>query len=111
MKEPYGEGLASHTDPESWGRIREGAFQALTGARAGRLLSREITSSGRRRRGKARKATSLLPHNARQYEGPARSKNPSTLGTSLRENRESPRSPIVDGAMGRAGKSEDAIRR
>lgn len=108
MKEPYGEGLTSHTDPESWGCVRKGAFQALTGARAGRLLSREITSSGRRRRGKARKAIHLLPLDVRQYEGPARSKNPSTLGTSLRENRESPRSPIGIGAMGRVRKSKDA---
>jgi hypothetical protein len=111
MKEPYGEGLASHTDPESWWCGREAALQALTGARAGRLLSREETSSGCRRRDKGRKATLLLPQDARQYEGPARSKNPSTLGTSLRENRESPRSPIENGAMGRAGKSEDGIRR
>ena len=111
MKEPYGEGLASHTGPESWGCSREVAFQALTGARAGRPLSREITSSGCRRRGKARKATPLLPLDARQYEDPARSKNPSTLGTSLRENRESPRSPGGNGAKGRAGKSKDAIRR
>ncbi len=90
MKEPYGEGLASHTGPESWGCVREGASQALTGARAGRVLSREITSSGCRRRGKARKATLRLPQDARQYEDPARSETPCTFGTSVRENRESP---------------------
>jgi len=111
MKEPHGEGIASHTDPESWGCGREATSKALTGARAGRPLSREITSSGCRRRDKARKATPLLALDARQQLGPARSKNPSTFGTSLRENREGPRSPIVNGAMGRAGKSEDAIRR
>lgn len=111
MREPYGEGVASHTDPESWGCDREGALQALTGARAGRVLSREITITGCRRRGLARKATSLLPLNARRYGDPARSETPSTLGTSLRENRESPWTPIGDGAMGRAGKSEDTSRR
>ena len=111
MKEPYGEGLTSHTDPESWGWVRKGAFQALTGARAGRTLSREITSSGCRRRDKARKATPSLPLIVRQCEDPARSKNPSTLGTFLRENRESPGPPIVNGAMGRVGKSKDATRR
>jgi len=109
MREPYGEGVASHTDPESWWYGREAVLQALTGARAGRLMSREITGPGRRRRGKVRKATSLLPIYARQCGGPARSKNPSTFGTSLRENRESPRLPIGDGAMGRTRKSEDTI--
>ena len=42
MKEPYGEGLATHTDPESCGELREEGAEALTGARAGRVLSREI---------------------------------------------------------------------
>ena len=49
MKEPHGEGLANHTGPESWGYGRKGIFQALTGVRAGRVLSREITSLGCRR--------------------------------------------------------------
>jgi RNA-directed DNA polymerase len=42
MKEPYGEGLASHTDSEScaW-NSRKAAREALTGAQAGRVLSRE----------------------------------------------------------------------
>ena len=46
MKEPYREGLANHPDPELCGCIREGAFEALTGAGAGRVLSREITVVG-----------------------------------------------------------------
>jgi hypothetical protein len=33
-----GEGLAIHTDPESCAGIREGAREALTGARAGGVL-------------------------------------------------------------------------
>lgn len=41
MKEPYIEGLATHDDPESCGGAREGAAEALTGAHAGRVLSRE----------------------------------------------------------------------
>ena len=41
MKESYGEGLATHTDPESCGASCEGGVEALTGARAGRVLSRE----------------------------------------------------------------------
>ncbi len=111
MKEPHDEGLANHVDPESWGWAREDPFQALTGARAGRVLSREITSSGCRRRDKARKATSQLPVTARQFEDPARSKTPRTLGTSLCENREIPGPPIENDTMGRVGKSKDEIRR
>jgi hypothetical protein len=43
MKEPYGEGLASHTGSEScaW-NSRKAAREALTGAQVGRVLSREM---------------------------------------------------------------------
>jgi len=41
MKEPYGEGLASHTDPESCGCGSNAMAEALTGVRMGRVLSRE----------------------------------------------------------------------
>src|SRR2546425_10777399 len=48
MKEPYGEGLASYTDSESCAGVREGGGEALTGVRAGRVLSREILHPSRR---------------------------------------------------------------
>jgi hypothetical protein len=38
MKELYGEGLATHTDPESCVGSREGTGEALTGAHAGRAI-------------------------------------------------------------------------
>jgi len=41
MKESYVEGLATHSGPESCGDSREGIVEALTGVRAGRVLSRE----------------------------------------------------------------------
>jgi RNA-directed DNA polymerase len=41
MEEPRGEGVATHTDPESCGAARKGGVEALTGARAGRVSSRE----------------------------------------------------------------------
>ena len=44
MREPYGEELATHTDPESCLGVREGVVEALTGAHAGWVLSREIYS-------------------------------------------------------------------
>jgi hypothetical protein len=43
MKESYGEGLATHTGPESCGAACEGGIEALTGARAGWVMSRETT--------------------------------------------------------------------
>jgi len=42
MREPYGEGVASHTGPESCGYGSNAAAEALTGVRAGQVLSREI---------------------------------------------------------------------
>lgn len=46
MKEPYTEGVATRGDPESCVVARKGAGEARTGARAGRVLSREITQTG-----------------------------------------------------------------
>lgn len=43
MKESCIEGLATHDDPESCAGAREGEGEALTGARIGRVLSREIS--------------------------------------------------------------------
>src|SRR5436309_3810901 len=43
MKESYGEGVATHTGPESCGVVCKGGVEALTGVRAGRVLSRERT--------------------------------------------------------------------
>jgi hypothetical protein len=45
MKKPYGEGLASHTDPESCVTSRKAGHEALTGAHAGGVLSREMTGN------------------------------------------------------------------
>jgi hypothetical protein len=41
MKVPYGEGLATHTGPESCVYVRKGISEALTGDLRARLLSRE----------------------------------------------------------------------
>ena len=60
MKESYGEGVATHTDPESCGAVCKDRVEALTGARAGRVFSREsnflrdadaVGESGRHHRG------------------------------------------------------------
>jgi len=111
MKESYGEGLATHADPESCGAACEGGVEALTGARAGRVFSRErnflrdadaVGESGR-------------PHQAHRYRerrlSPARSETPCTYERTSRGSREVPCPPAADGVAGRVGKSKDVRRR
>jgi RNA-directed DNA polymerase len=111
MKESYGEGVATHTDPESCGASCEGGVEALTGARAGRVFSRE----SRFLRDADAVGESGRPHQAYRYRetrlGPARSETPCTYGYTSRGSREVPWSPAADGAAGRVGKSEDVRRR
>ena len=111
MKESYGEGLATHTDPESCGATCKGGVEALTGARAGRVFSRE--SSFLRGADAVRRSGRL--HSVRRYRetqrDPARSETPSTYGNTSHENREIPWSPVAADAAGRVGKSIDARRR
>src|SRR5712692_29796 len=111
MKESYGEGVATHTGPESCVTVRENGREALTGEGAGRVLSRERTS--------LRDADAVeeggRPHSERRYRetlrSPARSETPSTHRRTSRENRESPCPPAGDGPAGRVGKSKDTRRR
>src|SRR5882724_3787776 len=107
MKEPHIQGLASHDNPESCLGTRKSAGEALTGAHAGRVLSRENRSN----QGADTVRLSGRPHTyARQGErmgDPARSKTSDMRGNSMRENREIPRSPAEDGPAGRAGKVDD----
>lgn len=111
MKESYGEGLATHTDPESCGAACEGGAEVLTRGRAGRVFSRERTFL----RGADAVRRSGRPHSARRYRetrrDPARSETPSTYGDTSHENREIPWSPVAVNATGRVGKSNDARRR
>lgn len=46
MKESYGEGLASHTGPNSYTTAREGEGEAWRRGRAGWVLSREMHAPG-----------------------------------------------------------------
>ena len=70
MREPYGEGLANHTGPKSCGGGSNATAEALTGVRAGQVLSREILlTSGCRRCGTLRKAISGMSL-AREMPGP-----------------------------------------
>ncbi len=57
MEESYGEGLASHTGPESCLDDPRGRGEALTGESTGGLLSSEITSFRRPSKWNGAKAT------------------------------------------------------
>ena len=111
MEVSYGEGLATHTGPESCAVDREVGGEALTGECAGRVLSREIfgqlrgadvvDTGGRQHRS----------HRQREMrEDPARSETPSTHGSTSHGNREIPRPLAARGAAGCTGKSKDARR-
>jgi hypothetical protein len=91
MREPYAEGLATHGGPESCGRACEGAAEALTGERAGRVLSREIfLEFWGPKPWSWQKAIPAAALTRRAAAALARSKTPSMYGNTLRENREIP---------------------
>ena len=117
MKESYGEGLATHTGPESCVVARKDEDEALTGGKAGRVLSREMTwpvASPRVLRGADAVRRSGRPHRTpRQREGrpdPARSETPCMPGRTAHGNREILRPPASEGLDGRIGKSKDTRR-
>jgi len=111
MKESYGEGLATHADPESCGAGCKDRVEALTGVRAGRVFSRERTFL----RDADAVGESGRLHQAHRYRerrlGPARSETPCTYGCTSPGSREVPCPPATDGVAGRVGKSKDVRRR
>jgi hypothetical protein len=110
MEKSYESGSATHIGPESCGAAREGGVEALTGERAGRVLSRvrrllrdadAVGESGRLHR----------VHRKREvYQSPARSETPCTYVDTSLGNREIPSSPKAAVALGRIGKSKDVRR-
>ena len=111
MQVSYGEGVATHTGPESCATGRKVRGEALTGVRAGRVSSREING---KLRGADAMDTGGRPHPSRRQRetrrDPARSETPSTHGSTSHGNREVPRPPAAREAGGCTGKSKD-IRR
>jgi len=94
MEELCIEGLANHDDPEPCVGARKGAGEASAGARAGRA----IEPRNHRIRGADVVYGNGRQHCQQRYRellvGPARSENHGMYGTSMRENREVPRSPV-----------------
>ena len=111
MKELYSEGIASHAGPESCAIGREAGREALTGVCVGRVLSLEkiivrgadVVSAGGRQHPNLR--------HGEKVGNPAWSETSCMHRTISRENREIPRPPETDGALGRAGKSKDKSQR
>jgi len=99
MQESYSEGLAIHTDPESCGYAGNDISEALTGAHAGWVLSREsfynqvrsadaVENVGRQHR---------MSHYGKRHSGSARSKTPCTYENSLHRNWDVPCSTLCCG--------------
>jgi hypothetical protein len=116
MKESYGEGVATHTGPESCAVARKSDGEALTGGGAGQVLSREIHDPQHTLwplRGADAVETGGRPHlSCRQREtrwNPARSETLRTHRRTSHGNREIRRLPATRVAD-RIGKSKDARR-
>jgi len=102
------EGLATHDGPESCVGAGNRDREALTGGRAGRVLSRENHAPRKRvLRGADAVEEGGRPHWEHRYRealpDPARSETPSMHGGTSYGNREIPRLPGEEGASGRIG--------
>ena len=110
MKVSYSEGLANHAGSESCGVAREGGAEALTGKGAGGVFSRENTilrdADAVRRGGRQH----CVCRYCEAHTSPAWSQTPRTYRNTPHGNREVPRSPRAEDALGRIGKSEDVRR-
>ena len=109
MKKSYECGLATHIGPESCGATRKGGIEALTGERAGRVLSRVSLLRDADAVGRCGRLHRV--HRYREVHlNPARSKTPCTYVDTSRGSREIPGSPRAAVALGRIEKSKDARR-
>jgi hypothetical protein len=116
MQESYVEGLATHSGPESCVVARKGKGEALTGVRAGRVLSRATNAPLRKQR--AHRGADVVGRDGRPYlrrrsgktpRDPARSETLCMRGNTPHGNREVPRLSAPARAD-RIGKSKDERR-
>jgi hypothetical protein len=110
MQKSYESGSATHIGPESCGAARKGGVEALTGERAGRVLSR-VRNSLRDADAVRRSGRLHREHRYREVLlSPARSQTPCTCVDTSLGNREIPGLPKAAVALGRIGKSKDVRR-
>lgn len=109
------EGLASHAGPESCADAGNFIREALTGVRAGRVLSREIHAPLRR----VLRGADVVEDDGRQHRSwryresrsdLARSETPSMYGRTSHGNREIPRSSPIRGEGDRTENPKGARR-
>ena len=105
MKESCRKGVANHPDPESCGVDREGGAEALTGARAGEVSSREINVPGTptpllAAEGNTGRDGSASPSRARRGRRPSACTETPRTGTGRSQG-----PPWMDGTVERAGKA------
>jgi hypothetical protein len=111
MKDPYDEGIASHIGPESCVGSRKGAYEALTGGRAGRATEpRKGDFWGADVVGRTEGNTGCTAI-ARCSRTPRGRRPRARSDRFLRENREIPRLTAVDGDTVRAVNPMGALRR
>ena len=110
MKEPYGEGLANHTGPESCGGGSNAMAEALTGECIGQVLSREMLINSKvPTPWVMRKATPAVSL-SQDTLGLCAVRDLGMYGNTMHGNREIPYSSPPRGYGDRIGKSKDAIR-
>jgi len=117
MKVSYSEGLATHTGSESWMFVGNGEREALTGVRAGQVLSREIEPPSRQRwplwGADAVELSGRQDWRRRKREMPLDPARSETLGvhvSTLSGSREIPCLSVGERSTDRIGKSKDAHR-
>jgi len=115
MRVLHGEGLATHTGPESCAGMSNRVGEALTGVRAGRVLSRENPSPRKRAFGVLTPSEKAEGNTGRAEirkarSDPARSETPDMYGRTSRGSREIPRASAAMPGADRTGKSKDVRR-
>jgi RNA-directed DNA polymerase len=117
MEVSCSEGLANHIGPESCTGDREDAGEALTGVRAGWVLSREINVPPR---GGLLRGADAVESGGRRYlrsrdgerpQDPARSETPGMYASTSFGNREIPLVSVIARSAERVGRSQDGSRR
>ena len=109
MKESHGEGVAIHSDPESCVNVRKDAGEALTGAHAGWVLSREIDLTPGCRRPYGRRKAILAASPSRDAAGPRAVSDP-THARKLLEREPGDPASVCREVVDRIGKSQDTRR-
>ena len=105
MKVRYSEGLAIHTDPESCAGIREGAGEALTGARIGGVSSGVSNIVRGADAVVACRRQQVAVRHREDRSRPASSLDPQHVRTSLVREPGDLRSALGSRAQGRIGKA------